>query len=97
VEREMIEDQYMSEEETYEEEKHEEIPKEEQLITLSSSTTGDTTKSLKYKSQLGHTPICVLINTGATHSFINPMLVKDLKIKTEPQPAKVFRNAGGRC
>jgi hypothetical protein len=48
--REMIEDQYMSEEETYEEEKQEEISKEEQLITLSSSTTGDTTKSLKYKS-----------------------------------------------
>jgi Retroviral aspartyl protease len=95
VEGEMIDEQYMSKEETYEEEIHEEEPKEEQLITLSSSTTGGTIKSLKYKGQLGHILICVLIDTSVTHSFINPVLVKELKIKTEPQSVKVFRSAGG--
>jgi hypothetical protein len=95
VEGKMIEDQYMSKEETNEEERQEEEPKEEQLITLSSSTTGGTIKSLKYKGQLSHILICVLIDISVTHSFINSVLVKELKIKTEPQSVKVFRSAGG--
>jgi hypothetical protein len=63
VEGEMIEDQILNEEEPYEVEGHEDETKEEQLVTLSSSATGSTNKSLKYKGQIGQIPICVLIDT----------------------------------
>jgi carbamoylphosphate synthase small subunit len=61
---------------------------EEQLVTLCSFTNSGSTRTLKYKGMMGNTPICVLVDTGVTHSFINSVLVKDLQLKTVPIPAK---------
>jgi Retroviral aspartyl protease len=83
VEGEMIEDQILNEKEPYEVEGHEDETKEEQLIILSSLVIGSTNKSLKYKGQISQIPICILFDTGATHSFINLVLVKELKIQME--------------
>ncbi|XP_078168441.1 uncharacterized protein LOC144562946 [Carex rostrata] len=74
----------------------EEVIGEEQLVTLSSTSHGSSSKSLSYKGQIGNIPICVLIDTGASHSFISPVLVAELTVPTESTPQKTFRSAGGK-
>jgi RNase H-like domain found in reverse transcriptase/Reverse transcriptase (RNA-dependent DNA polymerase)/Retroviral aspartyl protease/Integrase zinc binding domain len=70
------------------------LPVEEQLVTLSGTTSLTSHNTLKYKGFIQTIPICVLIDTGATHSFINPHLVHVLELPVQPQPTKVFRSAG---
>jgi Retroviral aspartyl protease len=89
-----VEENGNQEEENTEEQTQEESP-EEQFVTLCSFSNAGSTKTLKYKGILGSVPICVLVDTGATHSFINPVLVRELQLKTILKPTKVFRSAGG--
>lgn len=48
-----------------------------------------------YKGKIGNFPVCVLIDTGATNSFINPVVVKEMNLTAVSMPSKVFRSAGG--
>jgi Retroviral aspartyl protease len=89
----MCEDHIQEECHNEEEQVHEEN-NEEQLVTLCSFTNLGSTKTLKYKGIFRNTVICVLVYIGATHSFINPVLIRELQLKPIPKLAKVFRSAG---
>ncbi|KAJ4817704.1 polyprotein [Rhynchospora pubera] len=39
-------------------------------------------KTLKYKGLIGPIPICALVDSGSTHSFINPSIVQQLALPT---------------
>ncbi|KAJ3689395.1 hypothetical protein LUZ61_018559 [Rhynchospora tenuis] len=45
------------------------------VITMCTDQHASNLQTLKFKGLLGKTPICVLIDTGSTHSFINPDLI----------------------
>jgi hypothetical protein len=54
---------------------------EEQLVTLSISQSEGHTK---YEDIMGDIFIYILIDTRATHSFINPVLAAELHLYTKP-------------
>lgn len=69
---------------------------EEPLVTLSCTGNAGYTKALRYKGKIGNIPVCILVDTGATHSFINPDLVQELQLPTVSIPSKTFRSDGGK-
>ncbi|KAJ3699288.1 hypothetical protein LUZ61_002993 [Rhynchospora tenuis] len=54
-------------------------PDDQAVITVCTDQQAQNFQTLKFKGELGSTPICVLIDTGSTHSFINPALVDSAK------------------
>ncbi|KAJ3703314.1 hypothetical protein LUZ61_007019 [Rhynchospora tenuis] len=54
-------------------------PDDQAVITMCTDQQAQNFQTLKFKGELGSTPICVLIDTGSTHSFINPALVDSAK------------------
>ncbi|KAJ1702159.1 hypothetical protein LUZ63_001938 [Rhynchospora breviuscula] len=60
-----------------------EDPQEEQaVITMCTPSDLQNHKTLKYKGFIGPTPICALIDSGSTHSFVNPHIVHQLSLPT---------------
>ncbi|KAJ4812719.1 polyprotein [Rhynchospora pubera] len=45
------------------------------VITMCSDQSASKLQTLKFKGDFDHIPICVLIDTGSTHSFVNPSLI----------------------
>ncbi|KAJ3704876.1 hypothetical protein LUZ61_008581 [Rhynchospora tenuis] len=45
------------------------------VITMCTDHKSSKFQTLKFKGTLDDTPICVLIDTGSTHSFVNPTLI----------------------
>lgn len=54
-----------------------------------------TASRLKFKGSLNEVPICALIDSGSTHSFVNPSVVLLSQIKTVPTTPMVVRTASG--
>ncbi|KAJ3685964.1 hypothetical protein LUZ61_015128 [Rhynchospora tenuis] len=53
----------------------EQLPDEHAVITMCADHSPSNFQTLKFKGMLDSVPICVLVDTGSTHSFINPSLV----------------------
>ncbi|KAJ4798340.1 polyprotein [Rhynchospora pubera] len=60
----------------------EEPPEEQAVITMCSPSSVLNHKTLKYKGFIGPIPICALVDSGSTHSFINPTIVHQLNLPT---------------
>ncbi|KAJ4788261.1 polyprotein [Rhynchospora pubera] len=60
----------------------ENIPEEQAVITMCAPSSVKNHKTLKYKGCIGSIPICALIDSGSTHSFINPHIVHQLSLPT---------------
>ncbi|KAJ3704209.1 hypothetical protein LUZ61_007914 [Rhynchospora tenuis] len=76
------------EERNYEDcnEEVEEEQVEEAVISLFNANGAKRVKNMKFKGTIGEIPICVLIDSGSTHSFVNPTVLQD-------QNFKISRNA----
>ncbi|KAJ4811165.1 polyprotein [Rhynchospora pubera] len=48
---------------------------EEAVISLFNSKGNTRVKNMKFKGTIGKMPICALIDTGSTHSFVNPSVL----------------------
>ncbi|KAJ3687163.1 hypothetical protein LUZ61_016327 [Rhynchospora tenuis] len=58
------------------------LQSEHAVITMCADQGAPNFQTLKFKGALGDVPICILIDTGSTHSFINPSLVNSDKWPT---------------
>ncbi|XP_078150323.1 uncharacterized protein LOC144545634 [Carex rostrata] len=66
---------------------------EHEVVTLSAPIGTINNRTLKYKGMIGNIPICALIDSGSTHSFIQPSLVQSLNlaaINTNPLYVKGY-------
>lgn len=52
-------------------------------------------RTLKYKGQIGNIPICAMIDSGSTHSCINPSINKKISLKTFKTTPLTVRIANG--
>lgn len=66
-----------------------------QIVTLSAFGNNEFNKTLQYKGQISHIPISILVDSGATHSFIDPFLVETLNIPTKQSPKLNVSGAWG--
>ncbi|KAJ4813235.1 polyprotein [Rhynchospora pubera] len=55
---------------------------EHAVITMCTPSNLTNHKTLKYKGFIGTTPICALIDSGSTDSFVNPNVVHQLSLPT---------------
>lgn len=63
-------------------EEEEEYMGEEPIVTLNNISNSNLSQTLRYSGSMQDIPICVLIDTGASHSFIHPKLVQSLNLPT---------------
>lgn len=71
------------------------IEEEEELATLSVGSSSGIGKTPKYKGQIGHITMLMLVDTGATHSFIHPLIVQKLNLPITPTSTLLVRSASG--
>ncbi|KAJ3688355.1 hypothetical protein LUZ61_017519 [Rhynchospora tenuis] len=72
------------------------IYKEEAVITMCAAPEPQQIHTLRFKGLLDQIPICVLIDTGSTHSFINPSLIDSHKwqvVTTDPLHVRIANGA----
>ncbi|KAJ4780034.1 polyprotein [Rhynchospora pubera] len=70
--------------------------KEEAVITMCADPQPQKFHTLRFKGMFDQVPICILIDTGSTHSFINPSLVDTTKwqvIHTNPLHVRIANGA----
>ncbi|KAJ1699376.1 hypothetical protein LUZ63_007888 [Rhynchospora breviuscula] len=73
----------------------EKLQNEHAVITMCADHSPSNFQTLKYKGMLDGVPICILIDTGSTHSFINPSLVNTDNWNTTTTPPLIVRIANG--
>ncbi|KAJ4753430.1 polyprotein [Rhynchospora pubera] len=97
-------DEETEEEETGEEEWTEQVLKEESdndtkveqaIISMHSNKEKSKLSSMKFKGQIGHISICALLDSGSTHSFINPEIIKELQLPVKHTNPMVVMVANG--
>ncbi|KAJ4789708.1 polyprotein [Rhynchospora pubera] len=66
------------EEEVYDEctEELDEDVVEETIISLFSAKDTSKVKNMKFKGMVGKIPVCALVDSGSTHSFVNPSILQ---------------------
>ncbi|KAJ3684022.1 hypothetical protein LUZ61_013186 [Rhynchospora tenuis] len=65
---------------------------EQAVISMCASKGMKTISSMKFKGNIAKIPICALLDSGSTHSFVNPEVIKGLNIpitKTNPMIVRV--------
>ncbi|KAJ1688260.1 hypothetical protein LUZ63_019650 [Rhynchospora breviuscula] len=72
-----------------------EEPKKQAVITMCAPSSLKNHKTLKYKGFISSTPICALVDSGSTHSFINPFIVHQLSLSTTPTTPLSVKIADG--
>ncbi|KAJ3703015.1 hypothetical protein LUZ61_006720 [Rhynchospora tenuis] len=65
------------------------------VITMCSDLTHSKFQTLQFKGEFDNIPICVLIDTGSTHSFLNPSLLHTDKWKVSSTSPLNVRIADG--
>ena len=48
-----------------------------------------------FRSEINQIPVCAFIDSGSTHSFINPYLVNNLALETQQTPTLQVKIANG--
>ena len=71
------------------------VEEDQAVITMCAPSNNSDTKTLKFKGYIGNIPICALIDSGSTHSFINPAIVHNLEIETTKTTPLTVRTASG--
>ncbi|KAJ1703813.1 hypothetical protein LUZ63_003592 [Rhynchospora breviuscula] len=83
-------------EESEVEEVEEEVQVEQAVVTMFNSKTNPKVKVMKFKGQIGTIPVCALLDSGSTHSFVNPNVLQELEcnlIQTAPMVVTVANGA----
>lgn len=65
-------------------------------ISVCVHNAGINTDTPRFKGQLGHIPICALVDSGSTHSFISPVVISAINLKGKPTSPVSFRVANGQ-
>ncbi|KAJ3698219.1 hypothetical protein LUZ61_001924 [Rhynchospora tenuis] len=68
---------------------------EQAIISMHSDKENNKLSSMKFKGQIGHIPICALLDSGSTHSFINPDIIKELQLPIKHTNPMVVMVANG--
>ncbi|KAJ4745297.1 polyprotein [Rhynchospora pubera] len=55
----------------------------EQAIISMYSSNKNKVSSMKFKGYIGEIPMCALLDSGSTHSFVNPELVNELQLAVQ--------------
>ncbi|KAJ4764940.1 polyprotein [Rhynchospora pubera] len=77
------------------EQESDELLSDQAIITMCSDSSHSKFQTLQFKGELESTPICVLIDTGSTHSFLNPSLLQADKWPIFPTTPLNVRIADG--
>ncbi|KAJ3690878.1 hypothetical protein LUZ61_020042 [Rhynchospora tenuis] len=83
-----------SDEETKERGENEEAV-EQAVISMHATNDQQKINSMKFKGHIKGVPICALIDSGSTHSFVNPEVIKGLELSTQQTHPMVVRVANG--
>ncbi|KAJ4801510.1 polyprotein [Rhynchospora pubera] len=74
----------------------EELEKVEQaVISMYASTDKKKISSMKFKGQIGNVPICALLDSGSTHTFVNPEVIQSLRLPVNQANPMVVMVANG--
>jgi Reverse transcriptase (RNA-dependent DNA polymerase)/Retroviral aspartyl protease/Retrotransposon gag protein len=68
---------------------------EEAFVSMHATSPNQQPNTMKFKGQLGNTPIYALIDSGSTHSFINPMALQGQKCQVQETNPMVVMVANG--
>jgi Reverse transcriptase (RNA-dependent DNA polymerase)/RNase H-like domain found in reverse transcriptase/Retroviral aspartyl protease/Retrotransposon gag protein len=68
---------------------------EEAFVSMHATSPNQQPNTMKFKGQLGNTPIYALIDRGSTHSFINPMALQGQKCQVQETNPIVVMVANG--
>lgn len=53
---------------------------EQAVISMYAANESKKVKSIRFKGKIGQTPVCALLDSGSTHSFVNPEVLKGLTL-----------------
>ncbi|KAJ3705864.1 hypothetical protein LUZ61_009569 [Rhynchospora tenuis] len=89
--------EYIVEEEVSVDEQAEEEEGEviEQAIISMYATEKTQVNTMKFKGQIGNIPVCTLVDSGSTQSFVNPEVVKGLQLPVRRTSPMVVMVANG--
>jgi Retroviral aspartyl protease len=93
----------LGEQEAVEEEEYTELiqdepnspPLEEAFVSMHATHQNQQPNTMKFKGKLGDTPIYALIDSGSTHSFINPIVLQGQKCQIQEINPMVVMVANG--
>jgi Aspartyl protease len=71
------------------------LPMEEAFVSMHASSNSQQTSTMKFKGFIGNTPISALIDSGSTHSFINPAILQGQKCQVQETHPMVVMVANG--
>ncbi|KAJ4789012.1 polyprotein [Rhynchospora pubera] len=68
---------------------------EQAVISMYASTDKKRISSMKFKGQIGKVPICALLDSGSTHTFVNPEVIQCLNLPIHQANPMVVMVANG--
>ncbi|KAJ1694545.1 hypothetical protein LUZ63_011243 [Rhynchospora breviuscula] len=68
---------------------------EQAIISMHTDKERSKLTSMKFKGQIEHISICALLDSGSTHSFINPEIIKELQLPVKQTNPMVVMVANG--
>ncbi|KAJ3687784.1 hypothetical protein LUZ61_016948 [Rhynchospora tenuis] len=69
---------------------------EQATLTMFNSKEKKTTTMMKFKGEIGNLPVCALLDSGSTHSFVHPSVIQEVQpklIQTVPMIVTVANGA----
>lgn len=76
-------------------EEEEEI--EQAIISMCNENDRKKVRTMRFKGEIAQVPICALLDSGSTHSFINSNVIEGLPVKiTKTTPMVVLVANGGK-
>ncbi|KAJ3685492.1 hypothetical protein LUZ61_014656 [Rhynchospora tenuis] len=64
-------------------------------ISMYAPNDQNSTRTLRFKGMIGQTPICVLLDSGSSHSFVNPAVIQEVPHQLTKIPPLKVRIANG--
>jgi hypothetical protein len=49
---------------------------EEAIVSMQATTSNPKSSTMKFKGYIGKIPVTALVDSGSTHSFVNPVVLK---------------------
>ncbi|KAJ3707881.1 hypothetical protein LUZ61_011586 [Rhynchospora tenuis] len=68
---------------------------EQAVISMYASTDKKKVSSMKFRGQIGKVPICALLDSGSTHTFVNPEILSQLELPLSQSNPMVVMVANG--
>jgi RNase H-like domain found in reverse transcriptase/Reverse transcriptase (RNA-dependent DNA polymerase)/Integrase zinc binding domain/Retroviral aspartyl protease/Ty3 transposon capsid-like protein/Integrase core domain/Chromo (CHRromatin Organisation MOdifier) domain len=77
------------------EESDQELDNEEAIVSVHLTKPNPHSQCLKFKGKIGNVPVFALIDSGSTHSFIDPSVLRDQQCQIEPTKPLIVMVANG--